>query len=35
MTTSPSRFRSTLMRVLVVQVVALTLLGLVQVLYNR
>ncbi len=30
----PSRFRATLLRVLIVQAVALALLGLIQVLYN-
>jgi|TARA_B110000263_G_C15250837_1_gene484004 hypothetical protein len=32
---TPSRFQSTLIQVLVVQVVALTLLGLLQVFYTR
>ncbi len=34
-TPQPSRFSATLARVLIVQVVALTLLGFIQVFYNR
>jgi hypothetical protein len=35
MSSQDSRFRATLIRVLVVQAVALTLLGLLQLVYNR